>query len=273
MDPFPRPVAMANIPKFAFLLAAAVGSSHASEVLTICGAPFPPYSYLDHGVPAGIDVEVAKNVFGQLKVPVTFQIEPFARCQEALKVGAADVAMAVSNKLDRHTYAFFPRTPVWKTSFVFFTNAETKRKYDIRGLDDAKRSKLKIGIVRGAIYDESFWAVFPNQNPNVNEGYHEALVPAPDTAANFRQLEFNHVQLYPQDRIAGLWEMEKAEHSIANYYDTVLFSKDYFHAFAKASRYSSASYPDILALLHPYDARLAEFKKSDKYRALFAGFR
>jgi polar amino acid transport system substrate-binding protein len=207
----------------AFLLALVAGAAHPGEVLSVCAAPFPPYSYLRNGKPAGIDIEVAKTLFGQLNVPFSVKIEPFARCQEALKSGAADVGLAVSNKQDRKAYLYFPKNAVWKTNFVFFTNQKTKRKYDIRSIEDAKRNHLKIGIVRGAIYHESFWDAFPGQDPAINEGYNPALVPAPDTATNFRQLQLNHIQLYPQDRIAGLWEA-RAEHTVPCYYETVLFS-------------------------------------------------
>lgn len=255
----------------AFGLALLASAAHAGEVLSICAAPFPPYSYLRNGTPAGIDIEVAKTIFGQLNVPVSIKIEPFARCQEALKTGAADVGLAISNKLDRQAYLYFPKNVVWKTNFVFFTNQTTKREYDIRGIEGAKRNHLQIGIVRGAVYHESFWDAFPGQDSSLNEGYNVALVPAADTAINFRQLQLNHIQLYPQDRIAGLWEA-RAEHTVPYYYETVLFSKDYLHAFSKSSHYSGARYPNIIVLMNAYDEKLAEFKKTEKFRALFTGF-
>lgn len=255
--------------KYVFLVALTATPCKASDILTICGAPLPPYSYLESGVPAGIDIEVAKEVFGQLGVPFTVEIEPFARCQQALKMGVADVGLAVSDNPDRQAYVNFPKNHVWQISYVFFTNKATMARYTIRGLGGAKKHNLHIGIVRGASYRESFWKAFPGQDKSRNEGYNEALVPAADTAANFHQLELNHIQLFPQDRIAGLWAAKQAGQAVPYYYDTVLFSKDYPNAFSKASRFTSKKYPNVEALMKAYDTKLAEFKKTDKYRKLF----
>jgi len=251
---------LGSVAKFAVLMIAGLGVCQASEALNICGAPLPPYSYLDNGVPTGIDVEVAKTIFDQLHVPVTINIEPFARCQLELRSGDADIGFAVSDVLDRRNYVYFPKNPVWQISYVFFTNPQTKQRYAIHGLEDAKRSNLRIGVVRGAAYNADFWTVFPGQDKAVNEGYNSALTPAADTATNLRRLDLDYIQLYPQDRVAGIW---------AAYYDDVLFTKDYPNAFSKASRFSNAIYPNIVALMEAYDEKLAAFKKTDKYKALF----
>lgn len=256
--------------KYAFLFIT-IDRCGAGDSLLICGEQRPPYAYAEQGRMAGIDIEVAKAVFGQLQVPVTFVIEPFARCQAELKQGAADVGMAITNKLDRESYVYFPKNHVWQSAFVFFTNKATMDRYTIRGLDDARRHKLRIGIIRGASYHESFWAAFPGQNPASNEGYNAALTPGADTVANLRQLELQHIQLFPQDRAAGLWEAQRAGRAAPYYFDTVLFSKAHLNAFSKASRFKNDSYANIEALMQAYDAKLAEFKTTEKYRALFVG--
>lgn len=261
--------ALSGAAKLVFLMTAAVSQCKANTTLTICGAPLPPYSYLEKANPAGIDVEVAKEIFGQLKVPIVIDIEPFARCQLALKTGDADVGFAVSDVLDRRDYVDFPKNYVWQISYVFFTNKATRQHYSIHELEDAKRNNLQIGVVRGAAYNADFWGVFPGQDKSVNEGYNSSLAPAPDTATNFRRLDQGFIQLFPQDRIAGLWAAKLTGDAVPYYYDDVLFTKDYPNAFSKASRFSNATYPNIAALMAAYDEKLAEFKKTDKYKALF----
>ncbi|MES2262963.1 MAG: transporter substrate-binding domain-containing protein [Pseudomonadota bacterium] len=231
----------------------------------------PPYAYLENGVPAGIDIAVARHVFGQLGVPVTFELEPFARCQSALKQGTADVGLAISNTLDRQSFVHFPKSYVWLASFVFFTNKATLPGHTIAGLDDARKSGLRIGIIRGTSYHDRFWQTFPAQDKAVNDGYNAALDPAADTATNLRKLQGNRIQLYPQDRSVGLWEAKRAGLGEVPYYDTVLFTKGYYNAFSRASHFSSSRYPDITALLAAYDAKLEEFKRSAQYQAIFAG--
>jgi polar amino acid transport system substrate-binding protein len=241
----------------------------AHDSLNICSAPLPPYAYLKNGVPAGIDVDVAKTIFDDLHVPFKVDIAPFARCQLELGTGQADVVFAVSPTPARETIAYFPKTSVWRISYVFFTNEPTKKHVDIHGLDDAKKSGLQIGIVRGAAYNDSFWKVFPNRSNPVNEGYDPALIAAPDTAENFHQLALNHIQLFPQDLIAGLWKAKLMGQKPV-YYDTVLFSKEYSSAFSRVSTFSNARYAGIEALMKDYDARLEAFKKTTQYRALFS---
>lgn len=250
------------------MIAAAAGTACAADVLRICGAPIPPYSYLENDAPAGIDVDVAKAVFGALGIVSSIEIEPFARCQHDLQTGAADVGFAVSDMLDRRTYLYFPTNWVWKISYVFFTNVETSRRLTIHGLDDAKAHDLRVGIVRGASYFPEFWTVYPGQSASINEGYNAALVPAADSAANFHDLAANHVQLFPQDRLAGLWAARQAGYGTPDYFPTVLSIKNYPNAFSRASKFQSERYPDIEALMQAYDVQLGKFKATARYREL-----
>ncbi len=245
------------------------GTCRASDTLNICGAPLPPYSYVKDGVPAGIDVEVAKEIFHELQVPISISIEPFARCQDALRTGDADLGFAISDVLDRREYLYFPQNYVWQISYVFFTNKKTKTHYAVHGLEDAKRDDLRIGIVRGAAYYPDFWADFPSQGKGVNEGYNNALTPAPDTAANFRRLDLGYVQLFAQDRVAGIWAAKMIGDTHPYYYDDVLFTKNYTDAFSKASHFANATYPNGEALMHAFDEKLAAFKTTIKYKTLF----
>ena len=239
----------------------------AHETLNICAAPLPPYAYLNQGKPAGIEVDVAHAVFDAMDVPIRIEIAPFARCQRELETGQVDVVFNLSRTPEREAFAYFPQTAVWRISYVFFTNAATKARYDIRSLDDAKKSGLAIGIVRGASYHEEFWKVFPKRDSAVNGGYDSALIPAADTQENFHQLALNHIQLFPQDLVAGQWTAKEAGQTPI-WFSTVLFTKDYPNAFSKASTFSDSHYPNIAALVKEYDLRLEAFKKTAQYRAL-----
>lgn|GEM_PF-1678894 len=251
-------------------IAAQVAHAHGShETLNICSAPLPPYVYLKQGQPAGIEVDVAHAVFDPMGVPLKIDIAPFARCQLEIETGQADLVFTYSPTPAREAIAYFPKTAVWHISYVFFTNAATKAQYDIRGLEDARKSGLTIGVVRSASYHDEFWKVFPRRDTEVNDGYDPALIAAADTQENFHQLALNHIQLFPQDLSAGQWAA-KAAGQTPVWYDTVLFSKEYPSAFSKASTFSNARYADIVALMKEYDLRLEAFKKTAQYRTLFA---
>jgi polar amino acid transport system substrate-binding protein len=248
-------------------IAARDGCAH--EWLNICGAPLPPYAYLKRGAPAGIDIEIAHAMFDPMDVPLKIDIAPFARCLRQLQTGQADVVFDFSQTPAREAIAYFPKTAVWRISYVFFTNEATKARYDIHSLEDAKKSGLAIGVVRDASYHDEFWKVFPRRDTTVNDGYDPALIAEPDTAENFHQLALNHIQLFPQDLSAGKWAAKLAGQTPV-WYDTVLFSKEYPNAFSKASTFSNARYPNITALMKDYDNRLEAFKKTLQYRALFS---
>jgi len=237
--------------------------------LHVCAAPLPPYVYLKDGVASGIEVDVAHAVFDPMGVPFSVTIAPFARCQLELQTGQADVVFNYSPTAARREIALFPETAVWRISYVFFTNAATKAHYDIRGLEDARKSGLTIGVVRDASYHDEFWKVFPRRDSPVNGGYDAALIPAADSAENFHQLALNHIQLFPQDLTAGQWAA-KAAGQTAVWYDTVLFSKEYPNGFSRASSFADARHPDIASLMKEYDQRLEALKKTPQYRALFA---
>jgi len=240
----------------------------AHDTLNVCGASLPPYTYLKDGVPAGIEVEIAQSVFGSMAVPFKVDIAPFARCQLQLETGQADMVFAMSPTPAREAFALFPKTAVWHISYVFFTNADTRRRLDVHGLEDAKKNRLQIGIVRGATYHDDFWKVFPNQVQSNNEGYNPTLIAAPDSRENFHQLALNHIQLFPQDLLAGLWIAQQMGQP-AIYYDTVLFGKDYYSAFSRASTFSNARYRNVEALMNDYDTHLEALKKTPRYRDMF----
>ena len=254
---------------FIILSCIAGRETFAHDVLHICGAPLAPYVYLKQDIPAGVEVEVAHAVFDAMGVPFKIDIAPFARCQLEIETGQADAIFTYSRTPAREVAAYFPRTSVWRISYVFFTNAATKARYDIHDLEEAKKSGLAIGVVRGASYHDEFWKVFPMRDTQVNGGYDPALIAAADTQENFHQLALNHIQLFPQDLSAGVWAA-KAAGQTPVWYDTVLFSKDYSTGFSKASTYSSTRYADIVALMKDYDAHLEAFKKTPQYHALFA---
>jgi ABC-type amino acid transport substrate-binding protein len=254
---------------FIMLSCTAARAGFAHDTLNICSAPLPPYAYLKQGVPVGIEVDVAHAVFDPMGVPVKIDIAPFARCQLEIETGQTDVVFNYSPTAAREAVAYFPKTAVWHISYVFFTNAATKAHHDIRSLEDAKKSGLAIGVVRNASYHEEFWKVFPRRDTQVNDGYDPALIPAADTQENFHQLALNHIQLFPQDLSAGQWAA-KAAGQTPVWYDTELFSKEYPSAFSRASTFSNARFPNIVALMKEYDVRLEAFKKTPQYRALFA---
>lgn len=225
--------------------------------LVIVAENYIPTSFVQNGEPAGLDVDVAKAVFGHLGVPCEFRIVPWARAWDMLKSGEADVGMHVSQNDERAAYVHWPANWVWMADFVFMTNRKTLSAYSLHSYDDVKRSGLSIGIINENSYYPGFWSAFPAPP---GQHYNKQLEPAVDAAANLRKLAANHIQLFPIPLLVGEHMAKEMHLDDVTHYDWVIFSKPYPNAFSDRSTYSDAKYSNIGALMRAYDAELGRMK-------------
>lgn len=229
--------------------------------LLIVGEGFPPFEFTDEsGNVVGIDIDIAKHIFAKLGVNCTFQIHPWARVWQMIQDGKADACLSTSKKPEREAYLYYPQEDMWKSEFVFFVRKENKKE-TFNGYEDAKKLNLKIGIIRGNSYHDSFWNAFPYQDAE-KKVLNAQLDEAVDMEINLKKLAARgRTDLYIVDRIVGLHGLKKLGlQDEVTYYDTVLFSKGYPMPFAKNS-----SYPDIQALCDKFSRELAEMKRSGEY--------
>ncbi len=191
---------------------------------------------------------------------------PWKRCWKMLQDGEADLGLSVSNKLDRKKYVYFPENSVWSADFYFFATKETKEKYHLSSIEDARKNKLKVGIVRGNSYHESFWKVFPRDENN----YNNQLSPTANALMNFRKLSKGRIDLFPIPKTIGLFTI-KSQPELKNitYYDFKIFSKDYPVAFSKKSKFKSEKYASIEEVLKAYDQELKKFKETKEFTDIF----
>ncbi|WP_290733268.1 transporter substrate-binding domain-containing protein [Halobacteriovorax sp. JY17] len=172
-----------------------------SNKLVVVGEEFPPYKFIEKGNLIGIDVEIISNILKRLDINFEVLSCPWKRCWKMLQDGEADLGLSVSNKLDRKKYVYFPENSVWSADFYFFATKETKEKYHLSSIEDARKNKLKVGIVRGNSYHESFWKVFPRDENN----YNNQLSPTANALMNFRKLSKGRIDLFPIPKTIGLF--------------------------------------------------------------------
>lgn len=243
--------------------------AHSSDTIKIVGEEFVPYKYNEDNQVKGIDADIARYILDQLGVKYEIKIAPWERTWSALQTGDADIGLAVSDKLDRAQYVYFTQNSVWTTHFVFFTNEQTKKKYNIQSFDDVKKYNLKIGIINGNAYSENFWDAFPA--PDREKQKYDSLVEGASTLElNLRKVSANRVQLTPISVTSGWFTMKKFNIPNVTYYDWVLFSKPYPTAFSKKSTFKNARFHSIEELKIAYDQALGELKKDKaKFQSFF----
>jgi len=124
--------------------------------LQIVAEEYAPTTIEENGVPVGIDVDVAKEVFSRLGVEIEIRLVPWERAYAMLRTGEADVGLHVSYSEERSHFLMWPKTAVWQADFVFFTNEATKAAYDFKDYEAVKRANVRIGITNGNSYYSSF---------------------------------------------------------------------------------------------------------------------
>lgn len=235
---------------------------HARRLIVVA-EPHAPYEMRGRqGTVVGYDIDLLSVIFRQLGVDFEVRLLPWRRAWAQMQSGEADVSLSTSANAERALYAYFPTQSMWEAEFVFFTRADS---VSLCGADieQATRSGLTVGVIAGNSYHPDFWASFPYRDPQRTK-LHPQLQEGLSSEVNFRKLAKSRFELFPFDRIAGVYEIHRLglQDSIAPC-DKVLFTKVYSAAFSKAS-----SYPGIQQLVARFDEELAAMKRSGEHQKI-----
>lgn len=254
-----------------FLVLLTASRAHSSELIRVCAGVSPPYvnGNMDTGeMKDGIDVDVFKFILDKLGIKYKMEIIPWAKCEFSLESGIIDISLKVSKTPEREKFLSFPKNEVWESIFVFFTNTETKKNYKVENYENVKKNNLKIGVTRRNSYNPDFWKAFPSIN-KTEQKFHPQIEVAYNQESNLQKLSNNKIQLYPQDKLVGIYSANKLGLSNITYYNFILFKKFYYHAFAKNSKYSSDKYKNINEVMNAYDLELKMMKLTKMYDSIF----
>ena len=252
------------------LLAALVlPTARAARPVVVVAEQYPPFEYLQDGVPTGIGVDITKRVFAKLGTPVEFRFYPFPRAWMLIEKGRADAVASISYAPNREKILFYtpeqkdfletgnvPRDHVWLTENVFFVSAALRNALRFESLHQIRDDKYRTGIVANYSYTPKFWEAGLD------------TVSYPDAPAAFRALIAGGIQVFPFDRTVGLWVL-KREGLLdkVSYLPKSIFVKPYALGFSRVS-----GYPDIESLMHAYYRELAELRFSGEYDSIFAKY-
>ncbi|HMP96370.1 MAG TPA: transporter substrate-binding domain-containing protein [Kiritimatiellia bacterium] len=108
---------------------------------------YPPYCFVDQGIPSGFDVDLIREVARALDLDITIELKAWSEARNDLEIGRADVILGMARIPARESlYAF--STPTKKLSFDIFVAQSSP----IRTLDDARSARLLVQRA-GVMYD------------------------------------------------------------------------------------------------------------------------
>ena len=112
---------------FCYLLLGPTWSAAAPfKVLT---SDYPPYSFVEGGVQKGMAIDVLKEVFARMNVPLSIEFVPFARAVKMFQRGEVDGIFPFSRRDDRLSYTLFPQEPLVADSHVLFVRADSNIRF------------------------------------------------------------------------------------------------------------------------------------------------
>ncbi|WDP91626.1 MAG: amino acid ABC transporter substrate-binding protein [Desulfobacter sp.] len=115
---------------------------------------FAPFSFSKEGRPAGIDVDIARELGRRIGVEFDIRLMPWKRLLTNLKKGQLDAGMSLFKTDERESYAIFTH-PIHYSTFVLFV--EKGREFNYTTVSDlyGKRIMIEAGFSVGDEFDRA----------------------------------------------------------------------------------------------------------------------
>lgn len=233
--------------------------------LRIAAEDYPPYEYLDDGVPKGIDVEVFETVFRRLGIDYEIEFYPFTRGWLMLSKGKVDAAPSISYQPFREPHLYYteeqrefaktgrvPKDYLWMTEYVFFVNRKFRASLRFESYDQIKKDGYSIGLLKEYSYHPGF----------LEHGFETHMYVNP--MDGMQALARGEIDLFPMDKTVGLSLLKSSDlgNRIA-YLEKTIFTKPYLMTFSRAS-----DYPDIEKVMRLFYRELHKMRENGEYDAI-----
>ncbi len=246
-------------------------ASSAERKLLVVGEEFAPFEFVQDGKVVGIDIDIATFIFNKMEIPVEFKIQPWKRAWRNAETGRADAILTTSRKDKRKPFLWYPKEDMWVSAFGFLVRKD-KVQPDFEGYKTAIKQKLKIGVVNGNSYKESFWKAFPYKNGAITfqgdlaqEQLNDQLDGVTKFELSVKKLAGGRLDLVISDKIVGLYTAKLlGVRDQITYYEPPLYSKGYPMPFIKKS-----TYPGIEDIAKKFEQELRALKQTKEYQKIF----
>jgi len=155
---------------------------------------YPPYCFLDNGIPTGFDIDIIREIATALELELEIELKPWSEALHALESGRADVIPGIARVPSRENFFEFT-TPTKQLSFALFVS----NKSNITDLQGA-RSQVMAVQRAGVMFD-----IIRQQGILTN------LIPVTDAPEGIRMLVAGKCDGALVNRIQGHYLIEQGK--------------------------------------------------------------
>jgi polar amino acid transport system substrate-binding protein len=139
-----------------------------TPVIDVVTSEYPPYEYLSEGDIVGEDTDVVRRVLSAMGYQARIRVLPWARAEQLVRSGQADMLYSLTSSKTRQQYYFFT-DPINAVQDVFFKRKD--RALEWQALDDL--SGLNFGLSAAYSYAPDFMDWLFSGNARVTKIAHE----------------------------------------------------------------------------------------------------
>ena len=228
--------------KLILILFLSNGILFAEEWVGSCEDNYPPYNYIENGIPVGLDTEIVQHVMNKIGKKLIIKTAIWSHVYKNLLENKVDLAWQFIGSEERKKIFFLVGPIRYGLDVILVRKSSNVSNWT--SLNDF--SGLKAGVIKGYKYHHEF-----------------------DTAKNFKKKEFPNVQSQLEallnnkvDFIIGDFNVLKYIIKKNNYYEKIKFLPT---SIKKIPRYIAFSSKDKSVLFEHY---LQEFLSSQEYSDL-----
>jgi polar amino acid transport system substrate-binding protein len=229
------------------LLLAVIGIAFAAPI-KIVTSPWPPYEFNDNGQLKGTDVDVIREAFSRMGIPVKIEMYPWSRCLKMVQSGEAEGIFTLSKNPKREKFLIYPEEVINYSENVFFYNK--KKPFEFDGTVESLKGRL-IGTTRNYNYRDDFMKsnLFKRDD-------------ADSDMAGIRKIANGRDDLFICDKLVGS-SLAKKEGLLSkiSYIKTPLSKKKMFLAFRKNN-------PKNIQLAKNFEKAIKSMKKDGTYKKI-----
>jgi len=135
-----------------FRIAPAETGSNANSSINVVSEAWPPYIVVNDKVAIGLEVDIAREVFRQLSINMTFSEVPWKRAVLTVQEKHADAILGIFSNVERRDYFYYPDESLLETTYAVFSRVDESVSY--QSINDL--SGLRVAITRGYFYSQEF---------------------------------------------------------------------------------------------------------------------
>lgn len=242
------------------MLAPLSANAECSKTFDLGMLAFPPYIDFDaSGTAHGLDVDILRGAMDLAGCTFTLHEVPFKRALRDVKLGDLDGMPSVSKTPEREEATYFTTAMRREVVGGFIRNTD-KKASEIASLDALIASDLKVGVVLGGWYGAEFANAM-----ETNPAFHARIEASSDFVTLFRWLEAGIVDVAVVDLLSGYHVSKDA--GLQTHITPLAFRINVNTLHLMLSRATTTN-----ADLEAIDDALAQYRKTDAYRALILSY-